>query len=194
MNREKVLELARQAKLPCYFRTGEVVNVEQLERFVTLIEAELQNNQFNPDWDVVAPMLEEQQRMAKRIQELEARQQPLTDDEITLIIAECAARHEHTDHGFARAIEAAHGIGGSDDPCNFRRIKWDASAPITLNDGRIGVGTFSDPAVVRQLVEAAKRAMNYAENVVMAEGVYFDHDDDLPFIESALAAAKETGI
>jgi len=41
--------------------------------------------------------------------------QPLTDDEITLIVAECAARHEHTDHGFARAIEAAHGIGGSDD-------------------------------------------------------------------------------
>jgi hypothetical protein len=40
---------------------------------------------------------------------------PLTDDQITLIIGECAARHEHTDHGFARAIEAAHGIGGGDD-------------------------------------------------------------------------------
>jgi hypothetical protein len=38
--------------------------------------------------------------------------QPLTDDQITLIIGECAARHEHTDYGFARAIEAAHGIGG----------------------------------------------------------------------------------
>jgi hypothetical protein len=37
---------------------------------------------------------------------------PLTDDEIALIIGECAARHEHTDYGFARAIEAAHGIGG----------------------------------------------------------------------------------
>lgn len=37
MNREKVIELARQAKLPCYFRTGEVVNVDALERFATLI-------------------------------------------------------------------------------------------------------------------------------------------------------------
>ena len=41
--------------------------------------------------------------------------QQLTDDQITLIIGECAARHEHTDHGLARAIEQAHGIGGSDD-------------------------------------------------------------------------------
>lgn len=72
-------------------------------------------NDFHPDWDAMAVMVEEQQRMAKRIQELEARQQPLTEDQITLIIAECAARHEHTDYGFARAIEAAHGIGGSDE-------------------------------------------------------------------------------
>jgi hypothetical protein len=42
-------------------------------------------------------------------------QKPLTDDQITLIIGECAARHEHTDYEFARAIEAAHGIGGSDE-------------------------------------------------------------------------------
>lgn len=29
-------------------------------------------NDFNPDWDVVTPMVEEQQRMAKRVEELEA--------------------------------------------------------------------------------------------------------------------------
>ena len=29
-------------------------------------------NQFNPDWDAMAVMVEEQQRMAKRIEELEA--------------------------------------------------------------------------------------------------------------------------
>ena len=34
----------------------------------------------------------------------------LTDDEILLISAECAASHQHTDIHFARAIEAAHGI------------------------------------------------------------------------------------
>jgi hypothetical protein len=37
---------------------------------------------------------------------------PLTDDQITLIIADCASSHQHTDIHFARAIEAAHGIKG----------------------------------------------------------------------------------
>ncbi len=31
-----------------------------------------QSNEFNPDWDAMAVMVEEQQRMAKRIEELEA--------------------------------------------------------------------------------------------------------------------------
>lgn len=34
----------------------------------------------------------------------------LTDDEIILIVAECASSHQHTDIHFARAIEQAHGI------------------------------------------------------------------------------------
>jgi len=37
---------------------------------------------------------------------------PLTDDEITLIIADCASSHQHTDIHLARAIEQAHGIKG----------------------------------------------------------------------------------
>ena len=35
---------------------------------------------------------------------------PLSDEQIILIVAECAASHQHTDIHFARAIEAAHGI------------------------------------------------------------------------------------
>jgi len=35
---------------------------------------------------------------------------PLTDDEIILIVADCASSHQHTDIHFARAIERAHGI------------------------------------------------------------------------------------
>ena len=35
---------------------------------------------------------------------------PLTDEEIILIVAECASSHQHTDIHFARAIERAHGI------------------------------------------------------------------------------------
>ena len=37
---------------------------------------------------------------------------PLTDEEIILIVAECAASHQHTDIHFARAIERAHGSKG----------------------------------------------------------------------------------
>ena len=36
-----------------------------------------EQNQFNPDWDAMAVMVEEQQRMAKRIAELEAQQEPV---------------------------------------------------------------------------------------------------------------------
>jgi hypothetical protein len=144
-------------------------------------------NEFNPDWDTQAVLVEEIQRMAKRIEELEAKDEPyaleasmfsndrvkvdpvtgnvsigtpqqeakdepvawrawvskfpqgtgsdwvyvtkpimkdsvhnqplyttppqrtwvgLTDEEIVLIVAECAASHQHTDIHFARAIEA----------------------------------------------------------------------------------------
>ena len=35
-----------------------------------MLKAEL--NQFKPDWDAMAVLVEEQQRMAKRIEELEA--------------------------------------------------------------------------------------------------------------------------
>lgn len=37
---------------------------------------------------------------------------PLSDEEIILIVAECASSHQHTDIHFARAIEQAHGIKG----------------------------------------------------------------------------------
>jgi len=37
---------------------------------------------------------------------------PLSDEEIILIVADCASSHQHTDIHFARAIEAAHGIKG----------------------------------------------------------------------------------
>lgn len=38
-------------------------------------------------------------------------QEPLTEDEIALIVADCSASaHRHDDFSFARAIERAHGI------------------------------------------------------------------------------------
>ncbi len=47
---------------------------ELYEDTIEALRARLaQQNEFNPDWDAMAVMVEEQQRMAKRIEELEAR-------------------------------------------------------------------------------------------------------------------------
>lgn len=47
---------------------------EPMEKAIEVLRARLsQPNDFNPDWDAMAVMVEEQQRMAKRIEELEAR-------------------------------------------------------------------------------------------------------------------------
>jgi len=43
-----------------------------------------------------------------------SQRKPLTDDQITLIIADCASSHQHTDIHLARAIEQAHGILGKE--------------------------------------------------------------------------------
>lgn len=68
-------------------------------------------DEFNPDWDAMAVMVNEQQRMAKRIEELEATPQPdrdwrnLSDG----VMCDIAIKHglmriDWID--FARAIEA----------------------------------------------------------------------------------------
>lgn len=46
----------------------------------------------------------------KSVTPLYAKPQPLSEDEIVLISADCAATHQHTDIHFARAIETALGI------------------------------------------------------------------------------------
>lgn len=47
------------------------------DEITALRERLAQPNDFNPDWDAMAVMVEEQQRMAKRIEELEAQRKPL---------------------------------------------------------------------------------------------------------------------
>jgi hypothetical protein len=43
---------------------------------ITAIKVALETNEFNPDWDTQAVLVEEIQRMAKRIEELEAKDEP----------------------------------------------------------------------------------------------------------------------
>jgi hypothetical protein len=53
---------------PIKWETPTVVKMDK----VPLYTAPPQQNEFNPDWDAMAVMVEEQQRMAKCIKELEA--------------------------------------------------------------------------------------------------------------------------
>jgi len=68
------------------------------------------DNKFNPDWDAMAVMVEEQQRMARRIEELTQREWVgLTNDEIDDIWAEFNDGYgiiEETLWGYERALEA----------------------------------------------------------------------------------------
>ena len=49
-------------------------------------------------------------QLGKKCKNTPPQRKPLSDEEIILIVAECASSHQHTDIHFARAIEAAHGI------------------------------------------------------------------------------------
>ena len=98
-------------------------NRKDVEIVKALRERLAHPNEFKPDWDAMAVMVEEQQRMAKRIEELEAQPQrkPLTNEQLKPLIQKAMVYYGHNpDHwlltsgaGFcilARAIEAAHGI------------------------------------------------------------------------------------
>jgi hypothetical protein len=37
MTRDDIIRMAREAQMPYYYRTGEVTNLEQLERFAALV-------------------------------------------------------------------------------------------------------------------------------------------------------------
>ena len=40
MTRDDIIRMAREAQMPYYYRTGEVTNLEQLERFAALVRAD----------------------------------------------------------------------------------------------------------------------------------------------------------
>ena len=58
------------------------------------------------------PLANQEKTSGSPIKQVFAQRKPLSDEEIILIVAECASSHQHTDIHFARAIEAAHGIKG----------------------------------------------------------------------------------
>ena len=74
-------ELFRQALEALEIVTADVKTTPsayeaQRQAITALRERLAQPNEFQPDWDAMAVMVGEQQRMAKRIEELEAQQKP----------------------------------------------------------------------------------------------------------------------
>jgi len=55
-----------------------------LQHIAQIASNALEANEFNPDWDTQAVLTEEIQRMAKRIEELEAKGEPEHSDELTI--------------------------------------------------------------------------------------------------------------
>jgi hypothetical protein len=62
--------------------SGGLYEVVQCQDAITAIKAALEANEFNPDWDTQAVLVEEIQRMAKRIEEQEAKDEPWTPDDM----------------------------------------------------------------------------------------------------------------
>jgi hypothetical protein len=72
MTKDEALRRALEA-LNCAFGYGTQVVDTKISATITIIKAVLEENKFNPDWDTQAVLTEEIQRMAKRIEELEAK-------------------------------------------------------------------------------------------------------------------------
>jgi hypothetical protein len=76
MNKDEALRLALEA-LEAITRSNQSDHQAEIaEEAITAIKAALEANEFNPDWDTQAVLVEEIQRMAKRIEELEAKDEP----------------------------------------------------------------------------------------------------------------------
>jgi hypothetical protein len=75
MTKDEALRLALEALEECEIPWPNTRDVKVTEA-ITAIKAALEANEFNPDWDTQAVLTEEIQRMAKRIEELEAKDEP----------------------------------------------------------------------------------------------------------------------
>ena len=78
MTKDEALRLALEALEKIAYVTAMDYEYQRWAReAITAIKAALEANEFNPDWDTQAVLVEEIQRMAKRIEELEAKDKPM---------------------------------------------------------------------------------------------------------------------
>jgi hypothetical protein len=77
MTKDEALRLALEALEPEPYLATWYIQECVVPAAITAIKATLEANEFNPDWDTQAVLVEEIQRMAKRIEELEAKDEPV---------------------------------------------------------------------------------------------------------------------
>jgi hypothetical protein len=124
MDDRELMQQALEALEHIIYWDNEKPEWEYAHAAITALRSRLaQPNEFNPDWDAMAVMVAEQQRIAKRIEELEAQlgQEPVgkvSDQQCRRLLYGFmldfnAVGFEQAGRNLHRAMkEAAHGIKG----------------------------------------------------------------------------------
>ena len=128
MTKDEALKLALEALKYPINQSHENFNVDMAEllahRAITAIEEALAQPEQEPVawrykildyfgrpvWTFKTPKTDIRVFESQPLYTSPPQRKPLSDEQIILIVAECAASHQHTDIHFARAIERAHGI------------------------------------------------------------------------------------
>ena len=113
MTKDEALKLAREAleleDMACRYEKESTP--EHIAKAITAIKQALANVATNDTSQECVDKTSESVHEPEYLAFMDTPQRkPLTDEEIILIVADCASSHQHTDIHFARAIEAAHGI------------------------------------------------------------------------------------
>jgi len=116
MTKDEALKLALEALKEdrAWLETDAPTEVwEKNNEAITAIKAALLSRsdgeaKDEPVQNQLMALIDENQRLRAELKfnTTPPQRKPLTDEEIVLIVAECAASHQHTDIHFARAIEA----------------------------------------------------------------------------------------
>ena len=119
MTKDEALKLALEA-LECALSDDRPYIVQCKEAITAIKEALAQPEQEpvtwrykivdvfgRPAWTLKTPKSDTRVLESQPLYTTPPQRKPLSDEEIILIVAECASSHQHTDIHFARAIEAA---------------------------------------------------------------------------------------
>ena len=117
-----------------HFEKAGLATLKTIDAIIAVRECLEQQNQFNPDRDAMAVMVEEQQRMAKRIAELEAQpEQPYPDNFIHALMYDVAKRDSEAQQSYEDAFVNGTGVMLGDkriDPASIYKQPAQQQEPV----------------------------------------------------------------